>query len=62
MLEHLFPDDDSQNDIDQQKEARRQTEQPIDTADDKELTQNEVRQVLEGFKDKKAPEPNWITN
>ena len=62
MLEHLFPDDDSQNDIDQQKEARRQTEQPIDTADDKELTQNEVRQVLEGFKDKKGPGPNGITN
>jgi len=44
MLKHLFPDDDSQNDTDQQKEARRQTEQPIDTAD-KEFTQNEVRQV-----------------
>ena len=62
MLEHLFPHDGPQNDTDQQKEDRRQTEQPIDTADYKEFTQNEVRQVLEGFKDKKAPGPNGITN
>jgi hypothetical protein len=54
MLEHLFPDD-PQNDTDQQKEARRQTEQPIDTADDKQFTHNEVMQVLEGFKNKKPP-------
>jgi hypothetical protein len=42
--------------------ARRQTKQPIDTADDKKFTQNEVRQVLEGFKDKKVPGPHGITN
>ena len=62
MLDHLFPEDDPQKDTDQQKEVRRQTEQPINTADDKEFTQDEVRQVLEGFKDKKAPGPNGITN
>jgi len=62
MLEHLFPEDDPQKDTDQQKEVRRQTEQTINTADDKEFAQDEVRQVLEGFKDKKAPRPNGITN
>ena len=62
MLEHLFPDDDPQIDTDQQKEVRRQTKQPINMADDKEFTQDEVRQVVEGFKDKKAPGPNGITN
>jgi hypothetical protein len=62
MLEHLIPEDDPQNDIDQQKEVRRQTDKPINTADDKEFTQDEVRQILEGFKDKKAPGPNGITN
>ena len=62
MLEHLFPDDDPQKDTDQQKEVRRQTEQLINTADDKEFTQEEVRQVIEGAKDKKAPGPNGIMN
>jgi len=62
MLEHLFPEDGPKKDTDKQKEVRRQTKQPINTADDKEFTQDEVRQVLEGFKDKKAPRPNGITN
>jgi len=62
MLEHLFPDDEPQKETDQQKEIRRQTKQPTNTADDKEFTQDEVRQVVEGFKDKKAPGLNGITN
>ena len=62
MLEHLFPEDDPQKDTDQQNEVRRQMEHPINMADDKEFTQDGVRQVLEGFKDKKAPGPNEITN
>jgi len=51
MLEHLFPDDDPP-----------ERHRPANTADDKEFTQDEVRQVVEGFKDKKAPGPNGITN
>ena len=62
MLEHLLPEDDPQKDTDQRKEVSRQTERPINTADDKEFSQDEIRQVLEGFKDKKAPGPNGITN
>ena len=37
-------------------------EQTIDTPDDKDFTQNEVRQVVEGFKPRKAPGPDGITN
>jgi len=62
MLKHLFPEDDPQKDTDQQKEVMRQMEQPTNTAEDKEFIQDEVRQLLEGFKDKKAPGSNWITN
>ena len=62
MLEHLFPEDDPQKNKHQQKELTLQTEQSINTADDKEFTQDEVWQILEGFKDKKAPGPNGITN
>jgi hypothetical protein len=40
MLEHLFPENDPQKDTDQKKEVRRQTERPINTADDKELSQD----------------------
>jgi len=62
LLKHLFPDDDPQKDTDRQKEARRHTKQPINTADDKQFTQDEVRQLVEVFKDKKTPGPNGITN
>ena len=61
-MEHLFPEDDPQKDTDKQKEVRRQTEQPINTADDKEFTQDEVMHLVEGFKYKTAPELNGLTN
>ena len=34
----------------------------MNTKEDREFTQDEVRQALEGFKDKKAPRPNGLTN
>ena len=34
----------------------------MNTKEDREFTQDEVRQALEGFKDKKAPGPNGLTN
>jgi septum formation inhibitor MinC len=42
MLEHLFPMDDPWEDTNQHKETRRQIVLPINTADDKEFTQDEV--------------------
>jgi hypothetical protein len=62
MLEHLTPMDDPREDTNQQKETRRQTVLPINTADDKEFTQDEVRQIVGSFKYRKAPVPNGITN
>jgi len=63
MLEHVFQKmTTAQKDADQQKQVRRQTKQPINTADDKEFIQDGVRQIVEGFKDKKAPGPKGITN
>jgi hypothetical protein len=61
LLEHLFPKDDPREDTTQQKETRRQTDLSKNTADE-EFTQDEVRQILQGFKDRKAPGPNGITN
>jgi len=62
MLEQLIPEDNPQDDTDHHKAIRRQPEQPIDTTDDKEFFQDEVRQVIEGFKPKKAPGPDGITS
>jgi hypothetical protein len=42
--------------------VRKQTEQPLTTPNDKQFTQEEVGQVIEGLKQKKAPGPNGITN
>jgi len=41
---------------------RKQTKQPLYTTDDKEFTEEEVRQVIESLQPKKAPGPNGITN
>jgi len=41
---------------------RKQTKLPIYTTDDKEFTEEEVRQVIESLQPKKAPGPNGITN
>ena len=37
-------------------------DQPIETTDDREFTQNEVRQIREGFNPRKAPGPDGITS
>ena len=59
-MDQMIPEDNPQDDTD--KEIRRQTEQPIDIADDKDFTQDDVRQVIEGFIPKKAPGPDGITS
>jgi len=62
MMEQLIPKDNLQDDTDHHKTTRGLTKKPINTADDKEFTQDEVRQVMEGFKSKKAPGPDGITS
>ena len=62
LLDQLTPEDSPQFDTDHHKEVRRQVEQPINTPNDKDFTQEEVRRVIVGLKQKKVPEPYRITN
>jgi len=61
-MDLLNLDDNTQDDTYYHKNVRKQTEQPIHTPDDTEFKREEVRQVIEGLKLKKAPGPNGITN
>ena len=60
-LEQLIPQDINQDDRVHHRAIRSLAEQPIDTPDDKDFTQDEVTQVVEGFKRRKAPGPDGIT-
>jgi ribonuclease HI len=62
ILHQLTPDDNPQDDTYHHITVRKQTEQPLNTPNDKEFTQEEVGQVIEGLKQKKAPGPSGITN
>jgi ribonuclease HI len=62
MLEQLIPEDDARDDTDHHLRIRRLTEKPIETTDDTEFTQDEVRQTIEGFNPRKAPGPDGITS
>jgi hypothetical protein len=42
LIEKLIPEDNSRNDTDQHRNIRRLTEQPIETTDDREFSQDEV--------------------
>ena len=61
-LEKLILEYNIKDDTDYHREIRSLAEQPIDTPDDKDFTQDEVRQVVEGFKPRKAPGPDGNTN
>jgi hypothetical protein len=62
MAEQLIPENNTQEDTDHHKNIRRLTEQPIETIDDRDFSQEEVRQVIEGFNPRKAPVPDGITS
>jgi len=61
-LEQLILEDNILDDTEYHRAIRRLAEQPIDTTDDKNFTQDEVRQMVEGCKPSKAPDPDVITN
>jgi len=60
-MNQLIPEDSSQDDTIQHKNTRRLANQTIDTANDREFTLDEVRQPIQSFKHRKAPEPNGVT-
>jgi hypothetical protein len=62
MIEQLIPEDSAQDDTEHHMNIRRLTEQLIETTDDSEFTQDEVRQIIEGFNPRKAPGPDGITS
>ena len=49
MMDQLIPEDSTQEDTIQHKITRRLPNQPIDTANDREFTQDEIRQTIESF-------------
>jgi hypothetical protein len=62
IAEQLIPEDNPQDDTVYHKNIRRLTEQPINTFNDRDFSQDEIRQVIEGFNPKKAPGPDGITS
>ena len=62
ILHQLTPEDNPQEDTHHHIQVREQTEQPLNTPNDIEFTREEVGQVIESLKPKKAPGPSGITN
>ena len=62
MMEQLIPENSAQDDTENHRNIRRLTEQPIETTDDRKFTQDEVRQIIEGFNPRKTPGPDGITS
>jgi len=60
-MDHLIPEDGTQDDNIQHKNARRLANQPIDTLNDQEFTMDEVIQTIENFNPQKAPGLDWVT-
>jgi len=61
VMDLLIPEDSTQDDTIQHKNMRRLTAQPIDTANDREFTQDEVRQTIDSFNPRKTPGLDGIT-
>jgi hypothetical protein len=60
MLEHLTPEDNEHED-NYHKQVRDKATRPQNTADDCEFTIDEIRRVIEGMDNKKAPGEDGIT-
>jgi hypothetical protein len=55
MLEYFAPEDIQNDDTDYHKQARAQSQEPIDTTDDKEFTVEEIRNAVASIGNKNAP-------
>jgi hypothetical protein len=62
MLEHFTPEDNQNNDSDYHKQARILSQEPIDTANDKDFTVDEIKNVAVSMGNKKAPGKDRITS
>jgi len=61
MIEQLIPVDNVQEDTDRHMNIWRLTEQPIESTNDREFTQDVLREIIEVFNPRKAPGPDGIT-
>jgi hypothetical protein len=61
MLDYLITRDDKSDDTDYHKRIRTQTEEPGQSADDRDFTPTEVTNTIEDLKNKKAPGEDGIT-
>jgi hypothetical protein len=61
VLEYFVPEDKNYDDIDYHAQTRTQSQEPMDTADDKDFTIDEIRNSVESMGNKKAPGEDGIT-
>jgi hypothetical protein len=61
MLLYFTPEDNEQEDNSHHKQIRDVTARPPNTPDDREFTREEIRKVIEGMNNKKAPGEDGIT-
>jgi len=61
MLEYFTQEDKEDDDSDNHQLARIQSQEPVDTADDKDFTVEEIRNTIESMGNKKAPGKDGIT-
>jgi hypothetical protein len=62
MLDYLISKGEEDNDSDYHKTNRKLTETPIQTADDRECTPEEIRTTIEAVNNNKAPGEDGITS
>ena len=62
IAEQLILEDNPQDDTNHDKNIRRLTEQPIETIEDRNFSQDELRQIIEIFNPRKAPGPDGVTS
>jgi hypothetical protein len=61
MLEYFVPENKDNDGTDFHTQARTQSQEPMDTADDKGFTIEEIRNAVESMGNKKAPREDGIT-
>ena len=61
MVEYFNPKDNEFEDNDHHKQVRDITARPPNTPDDRKFTRENIRKLIEGMNNKKAPGENGIT-
>jgi hypothetical protein len=61
MLEYFTPEDNEYDDNEYHKQVRAQSQEPVNTADDKEFTLEEIRNAVDSLDNKQAPGEDGTT-